>query len=130
MSKINESVKHLLDRIAEIQQNIAALYRINYSMSCMRQFTDEEGLKEASNMYCSVLHRQLAEAWNHLAYMAPVSKEAMQYLSDRTKTWFRKENASIMGFLGHDGAYFTRDEEQFRKEVLDMFGVEEDGNDI
>lgn len=127
MSKLNQAVQCQLDKIAIAQQNTTALNLLNNRMTSVFRFSskrEEESYYEAMDIIGSILYRQLAEAWNGLSWFAPISKEAMEYLEQRTKTAFANPKTGIMSFLGNNGSYYTRDEEAFRKEVLAMFGTE------
>lgn len=128
MSKLDQAVQRQLDVIAVAQQNVTAFMQLNRRMTTMFRFSskrEEEAHYAAVDVISGILHCQLAEAWNGLSWFAPISKEAMQYLEQRTKTWFTEPTNGIMGFLGNDGSYYTKDEEAFRNEVLAMFGIEQ-----
>lgn len=126
MSKLNQGVQYQLDKIAVAQQNVVAFMLLNRRMTTMFRFPskhEEESYYEATDIISGILHRQLAEAWNGLAWFAPISKEAMKYLEERTKTAFANPKSDIMSFLGNEGSYYTKDEEAFRNEVLAMFSA-------
>jgi len=122
VSKVKEAVKFQMDKIAKCQQYIKAFYEISFALERNHRNRLDETLHNAINKIHACLHRDLSEAWDSLSWLAPVDQDAFDYLKQRTKTWFQTENREIMSFLGQEGAYSVRDEEEFRKELLALFG--------
>jgi hypothetical protein len=126
---VDQAVAHCIDEIALCQQNIAAMFEVNRRITDRdrRHKPNDTEFSNASNVYWMIMHEQLTAAWDNLAMFAPISKKAMELLSERTRTWFDTDEDSIkggiMGFLGFKGSYYAKDEEEFRAEVLEMFGI-------
>ena len=124
MTKINDAVRLCVDRIAVAQQNITALHTISSRMS--RSGKDDEEVRRAISILHGQLSQELAEAWNNLSWFAPISHDAMSLLAERTKTWFQRDDTQIMHWLGYEGSYYSSDRDAFRREVLAMFGCEQE----
>jgi len=131
MSKIAEAVKHAIDEIAIAQQNVAALRELDRRMTYPTY--DSANVQHAQSVLWAAAHVQLVRAWERLSYFAPISEVALELLRKRTHTmfrpgtgqyWFARADTGIMSFLGFTGSYYTADEEQFRREVLAIFGCE------
>ncbi len=69
------------------------------------------------------LYADIVRAWNDLSFFAPISAQALNLLSERTRTWFERDDTSVMHWLDFDftGSYHTSDKEAFLAEVRAMF---------
>ena len=69
------------------------------------------------------LYADIVRAWDDLAFFAPISSEAMTMLSERTRTWFERDDTSVMHWLDFSftGSYHTKDKEAFLAEVRALF---------
>lgn len=121
MTKVNDAVERCVNRIAIAQQNLAAFRVLQSRMS---RGKDSADMQRAIGVVNEQLYRDLAEAWEQLAWFAPISKAALDLLAERTRTWFERDDTQIMHWLGYEGSYHVDDKETFRREVLEMFGVE------
>lgn len=126
-SKVSEAVGRCLNSIAIAQQNIAALQNILYRMD--RQAKDDKTVQDAVRVINGELYRQLADAYAQLGWFAPISKEAMNILAERTRTWFQRDDTAIMHWLGESGSYHEEDMIQFRREVMSLFGTDKSDDD-
>ena len=124
MTKINEAVRRCIDNIAVAQQSIVALHVLSHRMT--RNGQENEDVRKAIGVLQGQLHYDLTAAWEQLSWFAPISKQAIDLLADRTRTWFRREDTAIMQWLGMEGSYYIEDEDAFRREVLEVFGVTEE----
>lgn len=124
MTKINEAVRRCIDSVAVAQQNIVALHILSSRMT--RSGQENEDVRKAIGVLHGQLHYDMTVAWEQLSWFAPISEKAIKLLADRTRTWFRREDTAIMQWLRIEGSYHIEDEEAFRREVLEMFGVTEE----
>lgn len=124
MSKIDEAVNRCIQQIAMAQQNVAAIMELSYRLRLGNRRDD--ATDTALSALSSRAHKDLADAWAELSWFAPISKEAIDLLGERTKTWFERDDTSVMRWLGQEGSYYVKDEEKFRAEVLNMFGCKEE----
>ena len=110
------AVDNCISRLAIAQQNIRAFEAILHRMR------KKEAVSQATitEMH-KALYADISRAWDDLAIFAPISVEAMALLSERTRTWFERDDASIMHWLGFYGSYNVKDKEAFLAEVRAMF---------
>lgn len=124
MGKIDKAVSRCIQQIAMAQQNVAAIMELSYRLRLGNRC--DEVVDAALSALSSRAHKDLADAWAELAWFAPISKEAIELLGERTRTWFEREDTEVMRWLGESGSYYVKDKEKFRAEVLAMFGCEEE----
>lgn len=113
---VNSAVENCINRLAIAQQNHRAFAAI-----LARMRNKESISQDAKTTMYLALHEEVNQAWNDLAWFAPISRQALDLLADRTRTWFESPNAGVMHWLGYDGSYYTADREAFVAEVQAMF---------
>lgn len=115
-SKISQAVSNCINRLAIAQQNMRAFETILYRMR------DKEAVSQATitEMH-KALYADISRAWDDLAFFAPISSEAMELLNERTRTWFDRDDAGVMHWLGFYGSYNVKDKAAFLAEVRAMF---------
>lgn len=121
MSRIKQATENAMGRIAKCQQNYVAFGFIVQALPA--RVRDENSV--AINALSLALNKETLAAWEQLAWLAPVSQAAFDLLRERTRTWFARDDAAIMGLLGYDGSYYTADKVAFLAEVRAIFGVDE-----
>ena len=114
--KINQAVESCINRLSIAQQNERAFAYIMHSMR------DKHSIPpEARATIHNALYAEITAAWDALSWFAPIDKQAMALLAERTRTWFARDDTSVMHWLGEDGSYYTADKEAFLAEVRAMF---------
>jgi hypothetical protein len=116
MSKVKEAIDHSINRLARAQQESAAFTQITNRF--YYRGNPPDNVQEAITVISDYLRKNVIDAWENLSWLAPISREAMELLRMRTKTWFERDNTSIMDFLGYSGSYYVKDREDFQREVL------------
>lgn len=114
--KISQAVNSCINRLAIAQQNERAFAYIMHS-----QRNNKAIPSEARTAIHNALYAEITKAWDDLSWFAPIDKRAIALLAERTKTWFARDDTSVMHFLGYDGSYYTADKEQFLAEVRAIF---------
>ena len=117
-TRVSQAVANCINRLAIAQQNMRAYETI------MHRMRDKGAVSQATvtEMH-KALYADVLRAWDDLAFFAPISSEAMIMLSERTRTWFARDDTSVMHWLNFDftGSYHVRDKETFLAEVRAMF---------
>ena len=117
-SKVSQAVANCINRLAIAQQNMRAYETI------MHRMRDRGTVSQATvtEMH-KALYADIVRAWNDLSFFAPISAQALNLLSERTRTWFERDDTSVMHWLDFDftGSYHTSDKEAFLAEVRAMF---------
>lgn len=115
-SKVSQAVANCINRLAIAQQNMRAYETI------MHRMRDRGTVSQATvtEMH-KALYADIIRAWDDLAFFAPISSEAMTMLSERTRTWFERDDTSVMHWLDFTGSYHISDKEAFLAEVRSMF---------
>lgn len=113
---VNSAVENCIRNLAIAQQNHRAFAAI------LARLRNRNNIpQDAQTAIYLALHEEVNQAWNDLAWFAPINRQAMELLAERTRTWFDSPNAGVMHWLGYDGSYYTADKEAFVAEVQAMF---------
>lgn len=129
MTKIDKAVELTIDRIAMAQQNIKAMSLINNRLSYGIHARGRlSRISAAQDAYWAVLQEELADAWGALTWFAPINKQALDLLYERSRSMFTQKDVALMHFLGYEGSYYTSDKEEFERELLEAFGIAKDEN--
>ena len=117
-TRVSQAVANCINRLAIAQQNMRAYETI------MHRMRDKGAVSQATvtEMH-KALYADIVRAWNDLSFFAPISAQALNLLSERSRTWFERDDTSVMHWLDFDftGSYHTSDKEAFLAEVRAMF---------
>lgn len=113
-----EAGQKCLQDLAESQAMAEVLNKtIDFIRSRERYLSKEQ---DASiSRVISLMFDIIQKDWANLAMFSPAHRECQDLARNKLKDWFEKEDSNVMDRLGCSGAYYSADEEKFRKQVLE-----------